>query len=170
MTVGWFKKGMFLQKLDVGGYSTKTSGLNVFGTISSTGSVAPKSVTASSQVKGTKGIVETAQKLSHSTGQAALNAFGLSVLSATAASTYTLGPPPTVGTMKYITMSTATVNFVVKTTAALVGTTRTKFSVIASKAPLASQNGRYGATLVGATGGKWALVSYSPTSTAFTIT
>ncbi len=128
------------------------------------------SVTGSSRVTGSKGLAEGVEKKSHSTGQAALNVFGLSVLSATAASTYTLAAPPAAGTIKHITMTTASVNFVVKTTAAFAGTTRTKLTVVASKAPLASQGGRYGATLVGATGGKWALVCYTPTSTSFTIT
>lgn len=152
MTVGYFRK------LFVLGPATLKSSLT------STGAVTGNTVTSA------QGLAEAAEKKSHSTGQAALKAYGLSVLSATAASTYTLGPPPAVGTLKHITMTTATVNFAVKTTAAFAGTTRKTVTVVASKAPLASQGGRYSVSLVGATGGKWALVSYSPTSTSFTIT
>jgi len=149
MTVGWFKKGFFLQKLDVGAASTKTSGLNVAGPIS-----------ASTSVTASKGLVEAAQKLTHSTGQAALNKFGLSVLSATAASTYTLGPPSVAGIMKYIAFTTGSNNLVAKTTTPFANSTATKITRVASKKALVP----VGAILMGATGSKWAVVGLSGSS------
>ncbi len=167
MTVGWFKKGFFLQKLDVGAASTKTSGLNVSGTITmTTGTVSSKTVTATSQVTGTKGLVEGKQKLTHSTGQAALNTFGASFLSATAASTYTLGPPAAAGVLKHIFMSSGSANLTVKTTATWFNSTCTKINMIGGKAHAAKP---LGVTLVGATGGKWAVIN-APNSTVATST
>src|SRR5437879_5924114 len=111
MASGWFRK------LTVAGPVVFKSSIT-----STTAALAGKTVSAS------QGLVEGAQKLTHSTGQATLNAFGLSVLSATANSTYTLGPPAAVGVLKQITMSTGTTTLVAKTTTALVGTTRTKLT------------------------------------------
>lgn len=166
MAAGWFRKltvaGPAVFKSSV----TATTGTLTNKTVTASGTVSGQTVSASSGVTGTKGLFEGVQKLSHSTGQAALNAYGLSVLSATANSTFTLGPPPAVGVLKHLALSTGTTTLVVKTTATIFGTTCTKITRVASKAALGKIPPA--ATLVGATGGKWALVSIDR-STACTL-
>lgn len=142
----------YFRKLYVRGAAT------FVGAVSSTSAVSGLSLTAS------QGLAEGTQKKTHSTGQATLNAYGASFLGATAASTYTLGPPASAGVLKHIFMSSGSANLTVKTTATFFNSTCTKINMIGGKAHAAKP---IGFTLVGATGGKWAVVN-SPLPTAST--